>query len=429
MAYFKIPIEKVAGEIQDPSHERHGQSIHFNVSQQAMVDGLEANRFWVHIAARRTGKSYAASIAAFAKLLEPNQQVTVVAPNYNLSGVIWEYVTTFIRSFGLDEEAIKLSEKDKVVRLVNNSVFRLFSAVNRDSLVGRAANLLIIDEAAVITDDEFFRRDLRPSLSTFPDSRALFITTPRGKANYIYDYYMRGQDADEYSDWGSAVFTCESNPYLMKADIKEAEKTMAHNLFRQEYYCEWSVYEGQIFSIKEDEHLVDLSDIEPKDPRYDFIGGLDIGYRDETAFVVLATDGERYFVVDQYVNKEATTSVHAHYIKELEEKWGIDNIYIDSAAAQARSDLAYEYDIYCDNAIKSVEDGIAYVQNLVEKDLLLFDINNAYDVFGSMGAYRWNLKTERQKPVHDEHSHLCDAIRYAIYSHHNNQVDIYSLAY
>ena len=56
--------------------------------QKAMIEGLNENRFFVHIAARRTGKSYAAAILAFGKLLEPGQQVMVVAPNFSLSSII-----------------------------------------------------------------------------------------------------------------------------------------------------------------------------------------------------------------------------------------------------------------------------------------------------------------------------------------------------
>ena len=62
-----------------------------------MIEGLNESRFFVHIAARRTGKSYAAAILAFAKLLEPGQQVMVVAPNFSLSSIIWDYVTDLIK--------------------------------------------------------------------------------------------------------------------------------------------------------------------------------------------------------------------------------------------------------------------------------------------------------------------------------------------
>ena len=44
---------------------------------------LDSYRFCVHIAARRTGKSYAAAILPLL-FLEPGQQVMVVAPNFHL---------------------------------------------------------------------------------------------------------------------------------------------------------------------------------------------------------------------------------------------------------------------------------------------------------------------------------------------------------
>ena len=65
-----------------------------------MVYGLDDNRFWVQVAARRTGKSYAASVLAFAKLLNPDNKLMVVAPNFSLSSIIWDYVTDLIKNLG-----------------------------------------------------------------------------------------------------------------------------------------------------------------------------------------------------------------------------------------------------------------------------------------------------------------------------------------
>lgn len=421
MSYFKIPITKLTEKIKDPIYP--DISIELNESQLGMLQGLEDHRFWVHISARRTGKSYAASILALAKLLEPSQQVMVVAPNYNLSSIIWEYVIGFITRLGL--KTVRRNNKDRIFQLENGSTFRLLSASNRDSLVGRAANLLIVDEAAVIDDDEYFTRDLRPVLSTFPDSRCLFITTPRGKANYIYEYFMRGNDPD-FPDWGSDLFTCRSNPRLADADIEEAKSTLPENEFLQEYYCKWTVFEGQIYRLQEDIHLKNLSDICSLDNRFDFIAGLDIGYRDQTAFIVIATDGEYYYIVDEYIDVQRTTAQHAEIISEKIKYWGIDSIYIDSAAAQARADLAYEYEIYCEKAIKSVNDGISSVQTLVEQEKIFFSEDNAQQSFKNMSAYRWNPRTETQKPIHDINSHCSDAIRYAIYTHSKTMISIFA---
>ena len=156
--FFKINLDKLLEQIPMVNQ----LDLKLNSSQWGMIEGLEENRFWVHIAARRTGKSYSAALLAFAKLLEPNTQVMVVAPNFSLSSIIWDYVTQIIRDLKI--ECDRLNQKDKVIRLVNNSTFRLLSANNRDSLIGRAAHLLIVDEAAVINNDEYFTRDLRPAL-------------------------------------------------------------------------------------------------------------------------------------------------------------------------------------------------------------------------------------------------------------------------
>ena len=104
MSFFRLSIDKLLTKLPVP--------VQFNESQKAMIDGLNENRFFVHIAARRTGKSYAAAILAFGKLLEPGQQVMVVAPNFSLSSIIWDYVTDLIKQ--LEIEVDRFNQKDKV---------------------------------------------------------------------------------------------------------------------------------------------------------------------------------------------------------------------------------------------------------------------------------------------------------------------------
>ena len=404
MSYFRIPIDKLLEKLPRP--------VEFNESQRAMIEGLNENRFFVHIAGRRTGKSYGAAILAFAKLLEPGQQVMVVAPNFSLSSIIWDYVTDLIRQMGIEVE--KFNQKDKVIKLINGSIFRLLSANNRDSLVGRAANLLIVDEAAIIPNDEYFTRDLRPALSTFKDSRCLWISTPRGKGNYLYDYFLRGEDP-EFEDWGSAKFSWRANPLLSEKDVEEARKAMTKALYLQEYECEWTTTESQIFdAISEEKHIIDCAD----QSYSEVIAGLDVGYRDENVFVVIGCSDEKYYILDEYVSKESTTSELAKVIKEKIDQWGIETIYIDSAAQQVKADFAYDFDIYCENAIKSVNDGITFLQSLLENDKIFFDTEGASHTFGAMSAYSWNQNTEIPKPVHNWASHPCDAVRYGIYTHH-----------
>jgi predicted acetyltransferase len=279
--------------------------------------------------------------------------------------------------------------------------------------VGRAANLLIVDEAAIISNDEYFTRDLRPALSTFRDSRCLWISTPRGKGNYLFTYYNRGID-DEYPDWGSTLHTWRSNPLLSEKDIEEAKRTITKAMYLQEYECEWTTTEDQIYQgLNEEKHINDFVG----ERFIEVIGGLDVGYRDENCFVVVGFDGVNYYVVDEYISRESTTSELAEIVREKQEEWSIDSIYIDSAAQQTKADFAYDYDIYCENAIKSVNDGISSLQALIEQDRLLFDTEGGAHSFSAMSSYKWNPNTDNPKPVHDWSSHPCDAIRYAIYTH------------
>ena len=105
----------------------------------------------------------------------------------------------------------------------------------------------------------------------------------------------------------------------------------------------------------------------------------------------------------------------------------IDNIYIDSAAQQVKADFAYDYDIFTTNAIKSVNDGITFLQTIVEHDKLFFDNEGGAHTFHAMASYKWNQSTDIPKPVHDWASHASDAIRYAIYTHHKmSSISIYN---
>ena len=411
--FFKLKIQKLLDRLPVP--------IQFNEAQWAMVYGLDNNRFWVQVAARRTGKSYAASVLAFAKLLEPGQQVMVVAPNFSLSSIIWDYVTDLIKNLQIEIE--KFNQKDRVVKLINGSIFRLLSANNRDSLIGRAANLLIVDEAAVIPNDEYFIRDLRPALSTYKNSRCLWISTPRGKSNYLYDYFLRGDNSD-FPEWGSSLYTWRANPLLSSKDIDEANKAMSRAMFSQEYECEWTITEDQVYeALNEEKHIGEYVG-----ERFtEVIAGLDVGYRDENVLVVIGTNGDEYWVVDEFISKESTTSALATTVLEKINEWNIDNIYIDSAAQQVKADFAYDYDIYCENAIKSVNDGISALQVLIEQDKLYFDIEGGTHTFSAMSSYKWNPNTERPKPIHDWSSHPCDAMRYAIYSHQKmSNISVYA---
>ena len=76
-------------------------------------------------------------------------------------------------------------------------------------------------------------------------------------------------------------------------------------------------------------------------------------------------------------------------------------------------------------AKKSVLDGIGYVASLVDHDRI-FVSNNCEETIEMFDGYRWDPKEGllKERPLHDDYSHLADALRYAIYTHSYNVIRI-----
>ena len=204
---------------------------------------------------------------------------------------------------------------------------------------------------------------------------------------------------------------------MSESDIAEARKSTSEAEFRQEYEADFNIYEGQIWTFDREQCLANFSELDTS--KMDVFAGLDVGYRDPTAFCVIAYDWdeEKFYLVDEYLDAEQTTETHAREIQRKIEKWDIDWIYIDSAAQQTRFDFAQNYDISTINAKKSVLDGIAHVATIVDNKKLLVE-QTCKETIASLDQYQWdpNPNLMKEKPRHNQASHMADAIRYALYS-------------
>ena len=386
-----------------------------NTSQTAIINAINnpKYRFVCAAVSRRQGKTYISNIIGQLVCLVPNSHVLLMSPNYSLSQISFDLQRNLIKHFDL--EVTRDNAKDKVIELSNQSTIRMGSINQVDSVVGRSYDLIIFDEAALTDGRDAFNVALRPTLDK-DNSKAIFISTPRGRNNYFAEFYYRGY-SDEFPEWLSIKATWHENPRVSEDDIKEAKKTMSDAEFNQEYMADFNVFEGQIWRFNHEQCIGNFSEIEVG--RMDVFAGLDVGYKDPTAFCVIAYDWdtETYHVLDEYYNSERTTEQHAAEIQKLIQKWDIDYIYIDSAAQQTRYDFAQNYDISTINAKKSVLDGIGHVAGIVDNDKLHVD-QKCKEVLMALDQYQWdpNPNLMKEKPKHDMASHMADALRYALYT-------------
>ena len=384
-------------------------------SQKAIINAINnpKYRFVCAAVSRRQGKTYIANIIGQLVSLVPGSNILIMSPNYSLSQISFDLQRNLIKHFDL--EVTKDNAKDKVIELSNGSTVRMGSVNQVDSCVGRSYDLIIFDEAALADGKDAFNVALRPTLDK-DNSKAIFISTPRGRNNWFAEFFDRGFN-DEFPEWCSIRATYRDNPRMSELDISEARKSMSDAEFRQEYEADFNTYEGQIWNFNHEQCIENNEFLDTS--RMDVFAGLDVGYRDPTAFCVIAYDwdSQQYFVLDEYLDAEKTTEQHAAVIRDMIDKHDIDYIYIDSAAQQTRFDFAQNYDISTINAKKSVLDGIAQVAGIVDNDNLLVD-QRCSEVLSCLDQYQWdpNPNLAKEKPKHNRASHMADALRYALYS-------------
>ena len=403
--YIKLPIV--------PYLKLLGAWDTINAPQVALINALNdpKYRFISAALARRLGKTYISNIVGQLVMLVPGKNVLIMSPNFALSSISFELQRRFIKHFDLEIERDNL--KDKVIELSNSSTVRMGSLSTVDSVVGRSYDLIIFDEAALGADGEMaFERSLRPTLDR-EGAKAVFISTPRGKNNWFSKYYERGF-SNEFPEWCSIHADWTENSRMKVSDVDEAKSIMTKATFEQEYMANFNVYEGQIFPV-EKEHIIEYVHVDGDE----VIAGIDPGYKDPTAFITIVYSPQKdcFHIVDEYLESESVTATHVDRFKEFIAKWGIETIFIDAAAAQFASDLAYTYDIATIKGKKDVLPGIAYVQSLLERGRLKIS-PECVKTLAAFDQYQWDTKEglQKEKPIHT-HSHIPDAVRYALYTY------------
>lgn len=409
--FIKLPIDKYMELLQIGGASMLSQ---INRPQIALVNAINSPsyRFVCAALSRRLGKTYIANVIGQMVVLVPGTNVLIMSPNYSLSTISFELQRNFIRYFDLEMQRDNI--KDRILELSNGSTIRMGSITQVDSCVGRSYDLIIFDEAALSREGEAaFNVALRPTLDK-PGSKAIFISTPRGKKNWFSRFFNRGY-SEEFPNWISIHADYTENTRMSMVDVEDARASMSAAEFEQEYMASFNSFEGQIYNLPGENIIDGLGE-----GKYEVFAGLDPGYKDPTAMVVIAYNIEEdYFVVvDEYLCAEAVTSTHASAIGELVQKHSIDPIFIDSAAAQFAADLAYGYDIATIKAKKEVLEGIAFTQNVVQKGRLKV-LSHCTHTMDMLDQYQWDDRETltKERPLHNEYSHIADALRYALYTY------------
>ena len=214
--------------------------------------------------------------------------------------VIWDAITPDgkrLIDVNFPKEIVrKRLDHEMKLELVNGSIWQPVGSDNYDSLVGAFPVHVTWSEYAIMNPQA--RNFIRPALA-MNDGSELVITTARGY-NHAHDLAMY---AKEHPDtWHYSLLTVDDTRVLGADVLDEERRTMPDELFRQEYYCDWSAANvGSILGryVEQAEKEGRISD----DVEYDAEGAgivisSDIGRRHISAFWFWQPRTDGFGIVD-----------------------------------------------------------------------------------------------------------------------------------
>lgn len=177
----------------------------------------------------------------------PNAKVMWVAPNYQIGQSPIDDVFKgtdeltgqhYIPQF--DDEGNKIwdfvtTKAGPQLTIFNGATVIIRSAESPDSIVSKGFNLIIMDEAALISKEVFEKQILGTARKA--GIKIFLITTPRGKKHFTYNFYVKGQNQAD-TEYLSFQQPWHKNPYFNKT-LEKLMMDLPDWLRRQEYGAEF----------------------------------------------------------------------------------------------------------------------------------------------------------------------------------------------
>ena len=269
------------------------------------------------ICSRRSGKSYAAGRYLIKECLEADGTMCVYIARTREAAkrILWSSLKEANQRFRL---GIKFNNADLVATFPNGSQV-MFTGANDasdvDKLRGAAFSLAVLDEAAFfnINLKELVNEVLTPALLD-RDGSLVMISTPNSSCyGFFYDVTEKG-----FYNFSVHRWTVKNNPYMQHA-VRAIQKDIDNGIlnpsdpsYKREYLGVW-VRDNQeiVYNYSQD----NLFEDRPVSDEWEYVLGIDLGYHDATAFVVVAwtPDYPSLYVIDEYKQSKMLTS-------EVEEK-------------------------------------------------------------------------------------------------------------
>lgn len=226
------------------NNKRIYMEIHIDIklskSQQEVYDLVHDDKYkyYTVVFSRQSGKSVLMLVLSIEWLFQKNNTIAYICRNFTLAKKLYKELVKLI-----PKEYIKTSNgSDFYIETVYGSTLNFYSAEQGSSLRGQTFTHVICDEFAFHkqeqTDGTHLWNDILSPTLKARGKKCIFVSTPLGKNNILYEMYLRGLSED-FPQYVSIKKTIYDDGFITPEEIKEIKKGIPDMSFRQEYLCEF----------------------------------------------------------------------------------------------------------------------------------------------------------------------------------------------
>lgn len=203
------------------------------------------DRWFIINSIRQIGKSTIAQLLLIYVSLSKNASVSLcVSPVISQARKMFEDVNRMASKI-----IVKSNGSTLEIMFVNGSKILFRSAEQKDSLRGytvKGAGILVVDEAAYIQDDLFFR--ILVPTTNVNRSDIFVFSTPKFKSGFFYELYTKGLMMEDGRIKSFDWTRYDTSKYLTPDILELYRQQMPKSAFESEYLGQFIDADGSVFS-------------------------------------------------------------------------------------------------------------------------------------------------------------------------------------
>lgn len=343
---------------------------------------------------------------------KPTDNFLLLAPNYKI--MQQSSLPIFLR---LMEGYGEYKKADANFPMNGGGTCWMRTGTDPDSIVGiQNVRGIWADECGLMS--KYFWENIQ-GRSAFLDAPITLTTSPYS-LNWVFKELIKPALAGKREDdlcWVKA--RSDENPYFPKSVYEKRKKTMDPRRFRMIFGGEFERMEGLVYDVFDD-HLNRCQWPEAKDG--DYYAGIDWGWTDPFALIVVGVHGEHRIVYSEVKKARKSIGEIIDICKQKQQIFGVKHFYCDPSRPDYIDELNRNR-IPASAANNSIKFGIAKVYEAMKSRHLRFVVGQTPQLDDEIEAYHYpsekDLKPDEdggdEKPVGQD-DHALDALRYVIVS-------------